>query len=96
MVADRGRRRRRRVSEVIELVGTHRASGCGTAGCWERDEVGPILSIFNIFGLNLTEPTNSTGWNWIQFRASIPRWAKQLNSRNPNEFHPILIKQTGP
>jgi hypothetical protein len=94
--ADRGRRRHRRVSEVIGLVGTHRASRCGTAGCRERDGIGPISSISNIFGLNLTEPTNSAGWNWIQFRASIPRWAKQPNSRNLNEFHPILTKQTGP
>jgi hypothetical protein len=84
------------MSEVIGLVGTHQANGCVIAGCRERDGAEPISSISNIFGMNLAEPTNSTGWNWIQFQASIIRWAKQPNSRNPNEFHPILTKQACP
>jgi hypothetical protein len=99
MAANRGRRRCRRVPEVIGLVRTHRASGCRTVGCREQgcreqDGVKLILSIFNIFCLNLTE--NSAGWNWIQFRGSIPKWAVWPNSRNPNEFPPILTKQTPP
>jgi hypothetical protein len=39
MAADRGRLRRGRVSEVIGLVGTHQASGCGTVVCREQDGV---------------------------------------------------------